>query len=81
MPIIALQAVGFFYIAWLSFSHTRYKRPQSTKHKITKEEKMANNFYKLALVGIFAIIAIGGYASYTGYASAISSLVATYFSL
>ena len=69
VPIIALQAVGFFYISWLSFSHTRYKRPQSTKHKITKEEKLANNFYKLALVGIFAIIAIGGYASYTGYAS------------
>ena len=69
VPIIALQAIGFFYISWLSFSHTRYKRPQSTKHKITKEEKMANNFYKLALVGIFAIIAIGGYASYTGYAS------------
>ena len=74
VPIIALQAVGFFYISWLSFSHTRYKRPQSTKHKITKEEKMANNFYKLALVGIFAIIAIGGYASYAGYASAVYPL-------
>ena len=74
VPIIALQAVGFFYISWLSFSHTRYKRPQSTKHKITKEEKMANNFYKLALVGIFAIIAIGGYASYAGYASDIYPL-------
>ena len=74
VPIIGLQAVGFFYISWLSFSHTRYKRPQSTKHKITKEEKMANNFYKLALVGIFAIIAIGGYASYAGYASAVYPL-------
>ena len=74
VPIIALQAIGFFYISWLSFSHTRYKRPQSTKHKITKEEKMANNFYKLALVGIFAIIAIGGYASYAGYASAVYPL-------
>ncbi len=74
VPIIALQAVGFFYISWLSFSHTRYKRPQSTKHKITKEEKMANNFYKLALVGIFAIIAIGGYASYAGYASTVYPL-------
>ena len=69
VPIIALQAVGFFYIAWLSFSHTRYKRPQSTKHKITKEEKMANNFYKLALGGIFAIIVIGGYMAFTGYAN------------
>ncbi len=69
VPIIALQAVGFFYIAWLSFSHTRYKRPQSTKHKITKEEKMANNFYKLALGGIFAIIIIGGFMAFTGYAN------------
>lgn len=68
-PIIGLQAVGFFYISWLSFSHTRYKRPQSTKHKITKEEKMANHFYKLALGGIFAIIVIGGYMAYTGYAN------------
>ena len=69
VPIIALQAVGFFYIAWLSFSHTRYKRPQSTKHQITKEEKMANRFYKLALGGIFAIIVIGGYMAFTGYAN------------
>ena len=69
VPIIALQAVGFFYISWLSFSHTRYKRPQSTKHKITKEEKMANRFYKLALGGIFAIIIIGGYMAFTGYAN------------
>ena len=69
VPIIGLQAVGFFYISWLSFSHTRYKRPQSTKHKITKEEKMANRFYKLALVGIFTIIVIGAYASFAGYAS------------
>ncbi|MCH2605038.1 MAG: glycosyltransferase family 2 protein [Candidatus Nitrosopelagicus sp.] len=69
VPIIALQALGFFYIAWLSFSHTRYKRPQSTKHQITKEEKMANRFYKLALGGIFAIIVIGGYMAFTGYAN------------
>ena len=69
VPIIGLQAVGFFYIAWLSLSHTRYKRPKSTKHKITKEEKMANHFYKLALGGIFTIIVIGGYMAFTGYAN------------
>ena len=39
------------------------------KHKITKEEKMANRFYKLALGGIFAIIVIGGYMAFTGYAN------------
>ena len=67
VPIIGLQAVGFFYISWLSFSHTRYKRPKSSFHKITKEEKMANHFYKLALGGIFAIIIIGAYMAFTGY--------------
>ena len=69
VPIIGLQAVGFFYISWLSFSHTRYKRPRSRNHKITKEEKMANHFYKLALGGIFAIIVVGAYMAFTGYAN------------
>ena len=68
-PIIGLQAVGFFYIALISFSHTRFKRPKFSDHKITKEEKMANNFYKLALGGIFAIIVIGGYMSFVGYST------------
>jgi hypothetical protein len=69
VPIIGLQAVGFFYIAWLSLSHTRYKRPKSTDYKITKEEKMANYFYKLAIGGIFAIIVIGAYMAFAGYSS------------
>ena len=68
-PIIGLQAVGFFYIAWLSFSHTRYKRPKFSDHKITKDEKMANHFYKLALGGIFAIIVIGAYMAFVGYST------------
>ena len=68
-PIIGLQAVGFFYIAWLSFSHTRYKRPKFSDHKITRDEKMANYFYKLALGGIFAIIVIGGYMAFVGYST------------
>ena len=68
-PIIGLQAVGFFYIAWLSFSHTRYKRPKFSDHKITKDEKMANYFYKLALGGIFAIIVIGAYMAFVGYST------------
>ena len=68
-PIIALQAVGFFYIAWLSFSHTRFKRPKFSELKISKEEKMADYFYKLALGGIFAIIVIGGYMAFVGYST------------
>ena len=69
VPIIALQAIGFFYISWLSFSHTRYKSPKSSDNKITKEEKMSDYFYKLALGGIFAIIVIGAYMAFTGYSS------------
>ena len=69
VPIIALQAVGFFYIAWLSFSHTRYKRPKLSDHKLVKGEKMANKFYKLALGGILAIIVIGAFMAFTGYSS------------
>jgi len=68
-PIIALQAVGFFYIAWLSFSHTRFKRPKFSELKISKEEKMADYFYKLALGGIFTIIVIGGYMAFVGYST------------
>ena len=69
VPIIALQAIGFFYISWLSLSHTRYKRPKSGLHKITKEEKMASHFYKLAIGGIFAIIIIGVVMAFVGYNS------------
>ncbi len=36
---------------------------------ITKDEKMANHFYKLALAGIFAILVIGAYLAFTGYSS------------
>ena len=30
VPIIALQAIGFFYIAYMSLSHTRFKRNKSS---------------------------------------------------
>ncbi len=56
VPIIALQTIGFLYIACLSFSHTRFKRGNS---KII--------IHKLAMVGIIAIICFGVYSSYTGY--------------
>jgi len=51
-PILGLHAVGFFYIAYTSLSHSRFKRSKSEiNHIQTKEEKMANVFYKLALGG------------------------------
>ena len=39
-PIIGIQTVGFFYIAYLSLSHSRFKRNKSSApHVLTKEEK------------------------------------------
>ncbi len=68
VPIILLQAIGFFYIAYLSLSHTRFKRNKSSKNRLrTKKEKMANTVYKLSMFGILAIIVFGGYMAISGY--------------
>jgi len=68
VPIIGLQAVGFFYIAYMSLSHTRFKRNKSSNnHVITKNEKMANIVYKLSMIGIVGIIVFGGFMAITGY--------------
>ena len=68
VPIIGLQAIGFFYIAYMSLSHTRFKRNKSSNPgKLTKNEKMANTVYKLSMLGIIAIIIFGGYMAIIGY--------------
>ncbi len=68
VPIIGLQAIGFFYIAYMSLSHTRFKRNKSSNSgKLTKNEKMANTIYKFSMVGIIAIIVFGGYMAIVGY--------------
>jgi hypothetical protein len=68
VPIIALQTVGFFYISLMSFTHTRFKRGNSRiDYTKTKEEKMSGITFKLATVGIIAIIGFGVYAGYVGY--------------
>jgi hypothetical protein len=68
VPIIALQTIGFFFIAYMSLSHTRFKRNKSSNDKfLTKKEKTANNIYKLAMITIFAIIVFGGYMAISGY--------------
>jgi hypothetical protein len=68
VPIIALQTIGFFFIAYLSISHTRFRRNKSKNDvPLTKKEKTANNIYKLAMVGILAIIVFGGYMAISGY--------------
>jgi hypothetical protein len=68
VPILGLHAVGFFYIAHMSISHSRFKRHISQMNPTqTKEEKMANIFYKLSLVGIIGLITFAGYMAMTGY--------------
>ena len=68
VPIIGLQATGFFYIAYMSLSHTRFKRNKSsTSHPQTKKEKMANTVYKLSMIGIVGIIIFGGFMAIYGY--------------
>ena len=67
-PIIALQTIGFFFIAYMSLSHTRFKRNKSTPSRaLTKEEKMANKIYKVSMIGMMAIIVFGGFMAIYGY--------------
>lgn len=67
-PIIGIQTVGFFFIAYMSLSHSRFKRNKSTQHRaLTKEEKMANKIYKFSMVGIVAIIVFGAFMAIYGY--------------
>jgi cellulose synthase/poly-beta-1,6-N-acetylglucosamine synthase-like glycosyltransferase len=68
VPIIGLQTIGFFYIAYMSLSHTRFKRNKfSNTRVLTKGEKMAKTIYRLSMVGVFAIIVFGGFMAITGY--------------
>ena len=75
VPIILLQTIGFFFIAYLSVSHSRFKRNKSSDNRPkTKKEKMANTVYKLSMIGILAIIIFGGYMAISGYNSDIYPL-------
>jgi cellulose synthase/poly-beta-1,6-N-acetylglucosamine synthase-like glycosyltransferase len=67
-PMIAIPTIGFFYVAYLSLSHSRFKRNKSSVQK-SKVEKMADSYYGAAIIGMFAIIAFGAYMAYAGYQS------------
>ncbi len=68
VPIIGTQAIGFFYIAYLSLSHTRFKRNKSRENHIyTREEKLANTIYKISMIGMVAIIVFGAFMAVKGY--------------
>ncbi|MCV0399879.1 MAG: glycosyltransferase family 2 protein [Nitrosarchaeum sp.] len=70
VPIIGLQTVGFFYIAYMSLSHTQFKRNKSGKNRnLTKSEKMAKTVYRLSMVGIVGIIVFGAVMAFNGYHS------------
>ncbi len=74
-PIIALQTIGFFFIAYMSLSHTRFKRNKSSQLRaLTKEEKMAGKIYKISMIGMMAIIVFGGFMAIYGYNSDIYPL-------
>lgn len=73
-PIIGLQTIGFLFVASMSISHTRFKRNKSDSNHVTEGEKMADRIYKLAMVGIIAIIVCGGVMSYQGYTTNIYPL-------
>jgi len=69
-PIIGLQTVGFFYISYMSLSHTRFKRIKSLDIPVlTKKEKMAKRIYQLSMVGVLVIIIFGGFMAINGYHS------------
>ncbi len=66
VPMIAIPTIGFFYVAYLSLSHSRFKRNKSSVQR-SKSEKMADNYSRAAIIGMFAIIAFGAYMAYNGY--------------
>jgi len=75
VPIIAIQTIGFFFIAYMSLSHTKFKRNKSSERReMTKKEKMANTVYKLSMVGILGLIIFGGFMAINGYNSDIYPL-------
>jgi hypothetical protein len=65
-PIIAIPTIGFFYIAYVSLSHSKFKRNKFPIQK-SKTEKMADKHYQIAVIGMFAIITFGAYMAYSGY--------------
>lgn len=74
-PIIGLQTVGFFYIAYMSLSHTRFQRNKSSRAGLpSKGEKMASSIYKIAISGIISLIVFGAVMAFVGYGDSIYPL-------
>jgi cellulose synthase/poly-beta-1,6-N-acetylglucosamine synthase-like glycosyltransferase len=74
-PIIGIQVIGFLYIAYLSISHSTFKKGKSRNKPITsKVQKMANSYYKLALGGIIGLIVLGVVMAFEEYSTTIYPL-------
>src|SRR5574340_990476 len=74
VPIIGIQVAGFLYIAYLSISHSTFKKGKSRGRVESKAEKMANNYYKIALAGIIGLIIAGVALAFDQYGSTIYPL-------
>lgn len=73
-PILGIQVTGFLYIAYLSISHSTFKKGRSRSRVATKAEKMANNYYKAALAGIIGLIVVGVVMAFEEYSTIIYPL-------
>jgi len=74
VPILGIQVIGFLYIAYLSISHSTFKKGKSKSKIETKAQKMANNYYKVALAGIIGLIVVGVVMAFEEYGSTIYPL-------
>ncbi|MDE1829912.1 MAG: glycosyltransferase [Thaumarchaeota archaeon] len=71
-PIIGIQTVGFFYIAYLSISHSSFKKGKSRNIPVTSgTQRMANNYYKFAMAGIMGLIVLGVVMAFEEYSTTI----------
>lgn len=74
-PILGVQVVGFFYIAYLSISHSTFKKGKSRNIPVTSgTQRMANTYYKLAMSGIMGLIALGVIMAFEEYSTTIYPL-------
>ena len=67
VPIISLHVIGFIYVAYLSISHTKFKKTKSFSSTIINNNKTSKLYYRLSIVIISIITFFGIYAAYTGY--------------
>ncbi len=74
-PIIGIQTTGFFYIAYLSISHSTFKKGKSRNKPVTSgTQRMANTYYKLAMGGIMGLIILGVVMAFEEYSTTIYPL-------